>query len=561
MSARRFGAGVALCWLILALPEVSHHGLAIDSPSLFYAGDRTLFWLAHPSQTEALRFDYPAPEPAGVHSDFFPFPDKNDPFHYPVFAGLVAAITAALAAPFGFDPVAGHHLGLVLLHGFGLFWFTVLAVRLLGRQAGLLAGLSLLLFPEAVGQAFNNAKDWPCVDFYACALLAAAETFVARRPGSAWLAGAFGGLALSCKLNGAFAMACVGALALYALWRRSREKGALDWSAARELGLIYAVASALFLLLWPYLYVGPGGVVAHVRGYLEWYLLYGQSPRATWTDYPFRSFFFTTPPLLMLAAIAGAGFGLRAGGDRRATAVFFLLWVLFPVLRTTLPHSNFYDGNRHFMEYIPGLCALAGLGLEGLLARAVPPRTGLARFVPTAARAIYLASLAVPVLAYRPFEATYFNFLVGGLGGAQSRGLYDMPPPHDTRVRGTEGDYWYGNIGDGLPRLKALLGPDQGVFFCGPAPQQVQMSWTPEWQARARQRPGPGDLIYASPRETFCGLGLVRALETQRPVLERIERGGGLIYEILGPQDGQPHPQVTAPSVYEATRQNWGFGM
>jgi hypothetical protein len=171
--------------------------------------------------------------------------------------------------------------------------------------------------------------------------------------------------------------------------------------------------------------------------------------------------------------------------------------------------------------------------------------------------AILLGGWTLPVAAYRPFEGTYFNFLIGGLGGAQSRALYDMPPPHDARVRGTEGDYWYGNLGDGLPRLRALLGAGQGFGTCGPAPQQYQMQW-PEGFHLLNRDPGPSDLIYVSPREVFCGIGFVRNLESQRPVLYRAERGGGLVYEILGPNDGKPHPVVTAPSLYEANRLNWG---
>jgi hypothetical protein len=33
-------------------------------------------------------------------------------------------------------------------------------------------------------------------------------------------------------------------------------------------------------------------------------------------------------------------------------------------------------------------------------------------------------------------------------------------------------------------------------------------------------------------------------------VLYRAERDRGLVYEILGPEDGQPHPMVTARSLY-----------
>lgn len=559
LSGVAAGALLALLWVVFAIPELSHHGLAIDSPSLFYAGDRTLFWLEHPGHPEALDFTYPAPEPAGFHSAFFPFPDKNDPRHYPVFAGLVAAASAQATAHFGFSPIDGHHLGLVLLHAVGLVCFTVLAFRVFGARVGLLASAFLLCFPAAVGQAFNNAKDWPCADFYACALLASIEALVVRRPGAARTAGLFAGVALSCKLNGVFALACIGLLGLVALWQRSRAKGALDLSAARDLALIFALAGCVFFVLWPYLYHGPiSGWPGHVEDYLQWYLAYGRSPRASWTDYPLRSLMFATPPLVLLCALASAPVIARARGAQLTTLLFVLGWIAVPILRTAVPHSNFYDGNRHFLEYIPGLCVLAAVGADWARAQIS------ARLPAAAAEAgrlvlafVFVLLLALPLSLYRPFEGTYFNFLIGGLGGAQSRALFDVPAPHDARVKGTEGDYWYGNLGDGLPHLKALLAPGQGVALCGPAPQQLQLSW-PEGAPLLRQHATDADVLYVSPREVFCGLGLVRLLEAARPVLYRAERGGGLVYEILGAADGTAHPVLTAPSAYEADRRNFG---
>ena len=574
LSPQRAALLFAGLWMLYAVPQVKHHGLAIDSPSLFYAGDRTLFWLQHPGHPEALDFNFPAPEPAGFHSAFFPFPDKNDPLHYPVFAGLIAAFVAQITGAFGVDPVDGHHLGLVLLHAIGLFWFTLLAGRVFGRRAALYAGAMLLCFPEAIGQAFNNAKDWPCADFYGCAMLSALEAFLWRRRGTTRTAGIFAGLALSCKLNGVFALVCIGGLGAYVFWEHTRAMRRPDFSTLRDLAKIYLIAGLVFFLLWPYLYHGPmSGWLAHLEGYLQWYLAYGKSPRDTWTDYPFRSLIFATPPIVLLCALAGMFGGLKAQANERTAFWFVVVWIAFPILRSVEPHSNFYDGNRHFLEYIPGLCLLAGLGVDWLLARIAdfsaqrPALTGRALRLGLAA--ILLAAFILPVATYRPFEETYFNLMIGGLGGAQSRALFDMPLPHDTRVRGTEGDYWYGNLGDGLPHLRELLGPDQaggeggssagtrGFATCGPAPQQYQMQWLEGFHLLPPQ-PSDQDLLYVSPREVFCGLGLVRALEGRRPILFRAERGGGLIYEILGPDDGKQHTVVTPPSLYEADRLNWG---
>jgi GH18 family chitinase len=43
------------------------------------------------------------------------------------------------------------------------------------------------------------------------------------------------------------------------------------------------------------------------------------------------------------------------------------------------------------------------------------------------------------------------------------------------------------------------------------------------------------DYIYVMPREFFCSADRIRALEARHPLLYRESRGGGLIFEILGP--------------------------
>ena len=59
------------------------------------------------------------------------------------------------------------------------------------------------------------------------------------------------------------------------------------------------------------------------------------------------------------------------------------------------------------------------------------------------------------------------------------------------------------------------------------------------------------DLVYAAPRPRECGWNDVRDIEVARPLLRRVERGGGLIYEVFGPRDGRPRPIVTGPTAYD----------
>jgi hypothetical protein len=46
--------------------------------------------------------------------------------------------------------------------------------------------------------------------------------------------------------------------------------------------------------------------------------------------------------------------------------------------------------------------------------------------------------------------------------------------------------------------------------------------------------PDRGDFVYVMPRGVFCEPSLVERLQRGRPLISRVERGGGLIYMVLG---------------------------
>ena len=130
--ARRYAPHlVAVGYLLLALPLLPKHGVTYDAPALYYAGDRTLFFLTHPRVPEALNFAS-RPEPPGFHSFFSRDDEWDDPMRYPVLPGLVAAaVSAVVHDALGLlDPAAAHHLGLVLLQALALGLFAHYAIRI-----------------------------------------------------------------------------------------------------------------------------------------------------------------------------------------------------------------------------------------------------------------------------------------------------------------------------------------------------------------------------------------------------------------------------------------------
>ena len=557
---------VAVAYLLLALPLLRQHGVTYDAPALYYAGDRTLFFLTHPRVPEALNFAA-RPEPAGFHSFFSRDDEWADPMRYPVLPALVAAVVSAVMhdALGLLDPAAAHHLGLVLLQALALGLFAHYAIRFLGFQAGLFASVALMLFPSAFGHAFNNPKDWPCAMFYGLAVIAAGEGLVSGRARDVLAAGLFAGISLAAKLNGVFVLVTLGLWLPIVWFARIRRSGAAErYRLTAALLAAPYIAGAVFLVSWPWIWnAPPAGMVERLSRYLSFMAAYGVSPRDSWTWHPLKCLLYMTPPVVLLASlVALIAWARRRDPGAGIRVALLVIWVAFPYLRSVAPHSNFYDANRHFIEYVPGLCALAGWGFAQLLDRvqalarrwAGPLRTDSGqRAVRVALTGAAALSLLVPLLRYAPFETAYFNVFTGGLGGAQARALFRMPPPTDPRSDGTEGDYWYQSMRVAFVELGRRVPGPTTVALCDAPPVlgQANLTGQPFHLVRLNTPEGrAAPAVWVSPRERACGWKLVRALESERPVILRVERGGGLVYELLGPRSDRPLEPVSPANAY-----------
>jgi hypothetical protein len=400
--------------------------------------------------------------------------------------------------------------------------------------------------------------------YYGVFLLALGHGVVEESLRDLLLAGLLLGVAFAAKFNAVFALATM-AIWIPIAWVLLYRGRPLPVPVVGGCLLIPYIAGAVFFVTWPWLYQGklPEWWM-HIHEYVYFMVKYGVSKRDTWSWHGLKCLGYMSPPLVLAAAAVYLAVGWR--GNRRTLALYALLvsWLALPVLRISAPKSNYYDANRHFIEYVPALCACAGIGSawvgERVLALLRSGRLGAwlstrARFVIAALAVGACAFLVWPVVEYRPFEATYFNSFVGGLGGAQRIGLFAAWAPADRRVNGTEGDYWFGSSRQGLAIAAGLIKKGEQIGLCGMPDWLAKTNWPGTPKPKLSEHTKKAPVILVTPREYFCGFRQVRALEAERPVLRRVARGGGLVYEILGRRDGKKHPVITPESLY--SKPNW----
>jgi hypothetical protein len=309
----------------------------------------------------------------------------------------------------------------------------VVAARLIGRRAAVVAGVLLAAEPFLAGHSHVLHTDAMVTMFGALAIvsLAAALRDRASPPDRKLLvvAGVAAGLAALTKLN-ALPLLVTGAAVVLVFqtdWRRASIAASLRRSVLTGLAFV-GVAAAVFYLLWPALWVNPWSELQRLPEGLD------QLSRENYTFFRGRvtaepgvlyypvALALRMSPWLMVAAFAAVvaavvhlvrrALGARAGDDTPwpAPSVLMLL-LLAPVPYAVLIALTGQKYDRYALPVVPFLALIAGVGIA-VAADRWSHRFG-DRLLRPAGLAAAVAVTAVTV-ATQPYAISFANPLVGG---------------------------------------------------------------------------------------------------------------------------------------------------
>jgi 4-amino-4-deoxy-L-arabinose transferase-like glycosyltransferase len=268
--------------------------------------------------------------------------------------------------------------------------------------------------------------------------------------------------------------------AIFGLW--SMVLGRLRWAVPRYLAWLLA-AVAVFVLVWPAMWVAPARALGSFFGEIYWnggrpngagQFFLGQAvgdPGPLF--YPVAGLFHMTPALLLgllVLLLFAVTYGF-AGRERRAHGVgrltlgeetrpllalgaFLLFWTLF----ITIAPKKF---DRYALPSWPALLVLAAMGWRLLLdaaGRAVARWPGSAPARGAGVRAALVVLLVglelLPLAQYHPYYLSYYNPLLGGGAAAQRALLIGWGEGLDQVGAYLSGrpDIGYGPVLSALPR-------------------------------------------------------------------------------------------------------------
>jgi hypothetical protein len=315
----------------------------------------------------------------------------------------------------------------------GVLCSGLLAARLFGTWAGVIAMILLASSPRYFGDSMNNPKDLP----FAALTVAALYQFTrlsASWPYFSWGTAARVALVLGLALNiragallylGYFGLLVAGAMLVEALSTR-RVMWSRVVSTVARVGAVALVTMLVGTIFWPWAQGAP--LVRPVQALIgfanfDWggnVVFRGRNFDATSLPWQYAPewFLISTPPVVLVGA--AASLALLARRDWRLPVA--LLWgaAALPVAMVIARRSTLYDGIRHLLFVVPLLVVLAAAAWAHALQQ---PRRWL-----RIAGAAGLTAGVVNVMAFNvrahPNQIVYFNELVGGPRGAMGR--YDL---------------------------------------------------------------------------------------------------------------------------------------
>ena len=110
-----------------------------------------------------------------------------------------------------------------------------------------------------------------------------------------------------------------------------------------------------------------------------------------------------------------------------------LLWFFISIAKFSIPGISVYNNIRLFLEAIPALCILSGIGAKYLWGCFRESR--VKKIVLLIFFTVIYSILLISLVNLHPYEVTYHNFLSGGIKGAE---------------KNFEIDYWSNSLKEGV---------------------------------------------------------------------------------------------------------------
>lgn len=367
---------------------------------------------------------------------------ENDSGHPPLNGILASLSNYIFYQKLGWlGDIQAYHLFIITVTSLIVFAVFLFTSSFYGIFAGLIAVMSVVLYPLLFSESHFNIKDPVEMGFYTFSIV----TFYFGITKKSWkwiiLTGVFAGLALGTKLNIVFAIFTIIPWIIFYKWKDiSRFKWPFSKKITFSMLSIPIIAFAILFSTWPYLWQSP---LRNFLSFLSFYKKLGTTFYQTDSQimffglntYAIQWIIYITPLIILFLSLFGILYVLKKGfTEKDKTSLLIFFWFLVPIIRVTISNTGIYGGVRQIMEYIPPMAILAGIGagyivklLYGYIVEQFS-NTAIKQFIKPILMSIFLLSfipITFKLISIHPNENVYFNPLIGGLKGAAEKNFPD----------------------------------------------------------------------------------------------------------------------------------------
>lgn len=317
--------------------------------------------------------------------------------------------------------ITSYHLFNILASSILVFVTVAFMLRTFGVFPALIAFLALSTYPLFWSESHFNIKDPVLSAFFAGFIWTFYESFTKRS--YKWLIASFVFLflALGTKFNTLFLpLIIIPWMILVFTQNNLGIKKYIRGFLKKYLLILFIGPIFVTLALtasWPYLWENfPQGFLNVLYYYKQIGTGFSYQPESLYflgfNTFPLQWILFTTPPLVLILSSIGIISAWVHKNEFNKVAILWILWLIVPIVRVSIPGANIYGGVRQIMEFIPALALLAGLGAWQI-----------SKWLNSSpAKLLIVFAFVWPIfilIKLHPNENVYFNQLIGGLSGAQ----------------------------------------------------------------------------------------------------------------------------------------------
>jgi len=363
---------------------------------------------------------------------------KDNDSGHPPLNGILSAITNKIFFEWLgiFPDIAAYHLFEIALGALLLFVVYVFDSENYGIFAGVIASLTTFLYPLFLAEVNFNIKDPPETAFFTLTIFAFYKGITKLNVQWILLSSISFGIAFGTKFNVLFLPCIIVPWLLIYIYANKKEllgKKISTYKGVLITLILYPfIAFGIFFATWPYLW---HNFLPRFFSIITYYKDIGTKINYQpqnflflgWNTFPFQWILYTTPVITLFFCFIGIAVTvINMKKEKKKTALLFLLWLIVPILRVSIPGSSIYGGDRQIMEFIPAMALLAGIGAKQI--KLIVSVIGTQFVNHTAAITFsivliftFFIPLTVKLVQIHPNENVYFNWLIGGLYGARMK--------------------------------------------------------------------------------------------------------------------------------------------